>query len=81
MVAISAMNVGFLKLRKVIIWRSYLPLSQLDSRRGFWQDTLAFQGLKDSRFIGVVPYSSFLEVLSIRMDMVHGVFQVEIVNS
>ena len=36
--SIAAMNVAFLNLRKVIISRSYLPLSQLDSRRGFWQD-------------------------------------------
>jgi hypothetical protein len=52
---VAAMNVAFLNLQEVIIWRSYLPLSQPDSRRGFWQDTLALEDPKDS-LIGVVPY-------------------------
>ena len=48
-IAISAMDVAFLKLWKVIIWRSYLPLSQLDSRRGFWQAILRFRESKTPR--------------------------------
>jgi hypothetical protein len=35
--SIAAMNVAFLNFQKVIISRLYLPLSKLDSRRGFWQ--------------------------------------------
>jgi hypothetical protein len=37
---------AFLNLRKVIIRISYLPLSQLDSQRGFWQEILASEGSK-----------------------------------
>ena len=39
-VLVWTVNIGFLNLRKGIILRSYLPLFQLDSRKGFWQDTL-----------------------------------------
>ena len=40
--SISNINVVLLNLRRVIIWRSYLPLFQLDSRRGFWQEIHSF---------------------------------------
>ena len=42
-VAIASINVEFLNLRKIIIWKSYLPLPQLDNRRGFWQAMLSIR--------------------------------------
>ena len=57
---LSAINVAFLNLRKDIIWRSYLPLSQLDSRRGFWQDIVGFENFKRLPYWGGSMLTLFL---------------------
>ena len=51
------MNVVFLNLRKVIIGRLYLPLSQSDSWRGFWQDIKDFDNSQLPELFSMCLYS------------------------